>query len=61
MGGCTTMPAFGCGIIAVRGGWGGWRGVGELNNKEHWLRFNNVFNRVLGGVEIAQLNPRGGH
>ena len=39
---------------------GGWRDIKELNNKEHWSRFYNVFNWVLGGVEIAQLNPRGG-
>ena len=42
-------------------GGGGWRDVRELNNKEHWPRFNNVFDRVLGGgVEIAQLDPHGG-
>ena len=42
------MPAFGRRIIAMRGGWEGWRDVGELNDKEHWLRFNDVFDRVLG-------------
>ena len=31
-----------------KGGWGGWRDVGDLNDKEHRLRLNDVFYWVLG-------------
>jgi hypothetical protein len=33
---------------------GGWKDVEELNYEEHWSRFDDVFDRVLGGVEIAE-------
>ena len=36
------------------GGVGGWKDVEELNYEEHWSRFDDVFDRVLGGVEIAE-------
>ncbi len=52
-GGCKTTPDFGHRIIAVRGKWGRWRDVRELNNKEHWSRFNDVFDWVLGGEDCA--------
>ncbi len=49
------MPAFRHRIIATRGGVGGWRDVGELNDEEHWLRFNDVFDRVLGWQRSRNL------
>ncbi len=41
-----------------RGGVCGWKDVTELNDEEHWSRFDGVFDEVLGGVKIAEpLRP----
>ncbi|KAL3816621.1 hypothetical protein ACHAXA_004803 [Cyclostephanos tholiformis] len=37
-----------------RGGVCGWKDVAELNDDEHWSRFDDVFDEVLGGVKIAE-------
>ena len=47
--------SFQTGDNCCKGRVGGWRDVRDLNNKEHWSRFNNVFDWVLGGWRSCNL------
>lgn len=40
--------------VCRKGGIGGWKDITDLNDEEHWIKFDKTFESVLGEIKIAQ-------